>query len=61
VDGEMWLAVQGTPGASCVVEATSDFTTWTPVATNTLAWGSMVIDDPESKGLARRYYRAVAR
>jgi hypothetical protein len=53
------ITVRGTSGIPVVLEATSDFAEWTPIATNTPAGGSTTFYDPSPQ--LRRLYRAVAR
>ena len=51
--------VTSAPGQVVVIEATTDFVTWTPVQTN-LSTGSGLISfsDPQSRLFSRRFYRA---
>jgi hypothetical protein len=43
---------------SCLVEATTDFRTWTPVATAANPEGTVTLFDPASGLMDRRFYRA---
>jgi hypothetical protein len=59
------LRVVGTPIYSYVLDATTDFVTWTPLVTNTAValpnyaprWG-FEFSDPDSSDLEQRFYRA---
>ena len=53
------VTVRGTSGIPVILEATSDFLGWTPIATNTPAGGSTTFNDPSPQ--LRRLYRAVVR
>jgi hypothetical protein len=52
------LSVAG--GSTCVIWASPDLQTWTPIATNAVTNGSIVFTDTAAAGYATRYYRAVA-
>jgi hypothetical protein len=58
--GNLQLAVQGVPGGSYILEASSDLTAWTPVTTNSPSAtdGSVIFTDPQAGQFGRRFYRA---
>jgi hypothetical protein len=58
-NGVFQLLVNGYIGQQVVVDASPDLVTWTPIATNTLATGSVEISDAHAAGLQQRFYRAV--
>lgn len=55
------LRVSGGPNRTCVIEATKNLTSWTPIVTNTTsAGGSFDYTDSQSTFSEERFYRAVA-
>jgi hypothetical protein len=54
--GQFKARVYGTTGATNVVEASTDFGTWTPVVTNSI--GIYDFTDPTAGDYSRRFYRA---
>jgi hypothetical protein len=55
------LHLAGGPNRTCVIEASTNLTSWTSAFTNTTsARGSFQFTDTESGNPPRRYYRAVA-
>ena len=52
-------ATGGQPNGRLRIEASNDLRTWTAVATQVAADGSLRFLDPDSLGLASRYYRIV--
>jgi len=58
VNGELGLNLSGSGSLSWVVEASSDMTAWTPVATNQAPFRFEI---PVSARSRRGFYRAVAR
>jgi len=48
--------VTGTPGLSCVIQGSTDLTTWIPLQTNVLPFA---FTDPQSEGYPIRCYRAL--
>jgi subtilisin family serine protease len=59
--GEVRLQLRGQPGKTCVVEASSDLSHWTPISTNTSPNGVIEVVDPTAAGRSARFYRAVDR
>lgn len=59
-DGRPVLRAHGHPGATCVLEASSDLAAWTPLLTNVVVTGGVVMTDPAPGGAAR-FYRLVER
>jgi subtilisin family serine protease len=54
------LRVSGGPNRACVIEATTNLTSWTPIFTNTTsAAGTFDFADPQSASFTHRFYRAV--
>ncbi|HYG35534.1 MAG TPA: hypothetical protein VEC99_12155, partial [Clostridia bacterium] len=53
------FSLKGEPGATYVIETSSDLSKWSPVATNTLVEGSFQYTEPapETPGVTR-FYRA---
>jgi Immunoglobulin I-set domain len=49
------------PGATYVVEASSNLKVWTPIATNTAITASTAFVDPAAKNFTMRFYRVVVR
>jgi len=56
--GNVFLQLTGQPGARFAIDATTDFSSWTALATNTLDNGSFFYVDTSASALSRRYYRA---
>lgn len=54
------ISVQGYPGRPCVLEASTDFQSWTPVQTNTPPTGAWVWLEPASPAGPPRFFRAVS-
>jgi uncharacterized repeat protein (TIGR01451 family) len=59
--GSWQLTLRGQSGQTCTIEASTDLTAWTPIATNTLSGPTWVFEDLNSTNLTRRFYRAVSR
>jgi hypothetical protein len=58
--GAVQLVLNGAAGSICVIEASSNLASWSPVFTNTVpAAGSMLLNDPGAAGQKQRFYRAV--
>jgi hypothetical protein len=58
--GGFSFVLAGTPFATYRVQASTNLTTWTAIATNSLpASGVVTITDPQATTLSRRYYRAL--
>ncbi len=53
-----YYAVQGYPGQTVVIQASTNLTQWLPVSTNTLQGTALTLSDPLSPGRDQRYYRA---
>jgi hypothetical protein len=58
-NGVFQFTVSGYPGQTIVIQASQNLAQWIPLQTNTLTGTSLVIVDPASAMLPRRYYRAV--
>jgi uncharacterized delta-60 repeat protein len=56
--GQPRINLTGPVGAKILVEATSDFHTWTPVMTVTNTLGCVQVSDPTANGSKQRFYRA---
>ncbi|MBI2929695.1 MAG: S8 family serine peptidase [Verrucomicrobia bacterium] len=57
--GRFELSLNGTPGRTYLIEATTDLVNWTPVSTNTTAEdGTFRFVDAQYQPLGWRYYRA---
>jgi subtilisin-like proprotein convertase family protein len=59
-DGCARATLQGQPGKSYVIQASTDLLTWTPILTNTLSSNLWNFVDAKSTNYSRRFYRAVA-
>ena len=58
--GGLQLQLDGAPGTNAVViEASSDFRQWVPIATNALTNGSVQLLDSAATNLPHRFYRAL--
>jgi hypothetical protein len=57
-DGKVTLRVQGTSGANCAIEASSNLRTWEALAVVINKNGTVSFDDPGSKNQMQRFYRA---
>ncbi len=57
--GAFLLRLDGSPGATYIIEATSDFETWTEVARREATEGTFEFLDTSSIGQPSRHYRAV--
>jgi len=57
--GQMELLVEARPGQRVVLEASSGFTNWSPIATNTVTSSPFVVVDT-APGQRQRFYRAIA-
>jgi hypothetical protein len=55
--GKVTLRVDGTAGADYAVEASSDLSTWQPVAVAPNVNGTLSFDDPGGQNHAQRFYR----
>jgi hypothetical protein len=56
-DGVFQLQMQGVPGQSYVLEATTNFTDWVMVSTNSASDGMLYFTDPVLPSLSSRFYR----
>jgi hypothetical protein len=57
-EGVFQLSIRGTPGEVVVIDATTDFTQWTDIATLQIELdGTATVTDPESADLPKRFYR----
>jgi uncharacterized repeat protein (TIGR01451 family) len=57
-NGAFTLSLLGQPGQSYIIQASTDLTNWTPVATNTPVTGSFQYTDTNRSSFAHRYFRA---
>jgi uncharacterized repeat protein (TIGR01451 family) len=59
-NGQLHATLSGEPGLTYVVQASTNLTTWTPVATNTLPGsGLFKFVDADAPNFGHRFYRAV--
>jgi Fn3 associated len=49
----------GAAGSNYVLEATTNFTTWVPLSTNTAPSGAFILSDPNAKSFPMRFYRVI--
>jgi hypothetical protein len=55
------LQVPGVAGASCIIEASTNLTDWTPLFTNNASAGNVTFTDITATNRSFRYYRVVVR
>ena len=56
--GATQLLLSGTPSGRAVLQASTDFTNWTALATNTLSSnGQLIVSDPGATNYSYRFYR----
>lgn len=62
-DGRVQLLIHGRPGQEVVLETAPTLAPaiWSPVTTNSIAYGGTLVSDTSATNAATRYYRAVAR
>ena len=58
--GVFGFNVSGPPGATVIIEASSDLKTWIPIQTNSIGGGSLYFSDPQSQTNTLRFYRAIS-
>ena len=59
-NGAAQFYLSGQAGSNYVIQASSDFVTWTPLSTNLVPQSGFIpINDPGLATNARRFYRAV--
>jgi hypothetical protein len=56
--GVFGFDVSGPPGASVVIQASTDLQNWIPLQTNLLGSGLLYFSDSQSPANVRRFYRA---
>lgn len=56
--GTVEVLVQSASGNTIVVEASSDFETWSPILTNTLSLGTWTFTEPLVQGVDLQFFRA---
>jgi hypothetical protein len=56
--GVFGFDVAGPPGASVVIQASTDLQNWIPLQTNLLGSGLLYFSDAPSPANVRRFYRA---
>lgn len=59
-DGSARVSINGAPWTTTHVEASSDLTSWERIHTRVNVMGELAFVDPEARGAAQRFYRAVA-
>jgi uncharacterized delta-60 repeat protein len=57
-NGLSTLTLYAPSGQVVVVQASQDFQTWSPIATNTLGASPLFFTDPQSASFTRRFYRS---
>ena len=57
--GDLRIKLEGRAGLTYVLQASDDLSTWTGVATNQTASGTVFFVDPQAPSATPRYYRAV--
>lgn len=56
--GQVLLRLEGPSGVRFALDATTDFSNWTPISTNRLSDGEALYLDTSATALSRRFYRA---
>jgi len=56
--GNVYLRLTGTPGTRFAIDASTNFSSWTPISTNRLSDGEALYQDTSATALSRRFYRA---
>jgi hypothetical protein len=56
-DGSIQIVLEGCRNGTYVVEASVDLNTWTPVSTNRVRGGRILIEDRQAAELPMRFYR----
>jgi len=56
---QLQLNFTGVPGSNYVLEATTNFSTWTPISTNTALTNELFLLDPSATNYPYRYYRVL--
>jgi hypothetical protein len=60
--GQVEFQVAGLVGSTQVIQASSNLTVWTPIATNVIPGsGALLFTDPDATNYSRRFYRALQR
>jgi hypothetical protein len=52
------LQFRGLTAGQCVIETSTDLQVWTPLCTNNVVGGRVLITDPEGTQAPQRFYRA---
>ena len=58
-NGQFQLSFVGAPGSNYVLQASTNFTTWVPIATNTVISNPLILLDPMATNYRYRFYRAL--
>lgn len=58
--GQFGLNLVGEPGRTVVIQASTDFQTWTPIGSTLLGTTPIPFSDPQSALFPRRFYRLLA-
>jgi len=53
------LGFFGAPGSNYVLQATTNFSSWTPISTNTALTNQLNLLDPQATNFPYRYYRVL--
>jgi hypothetical protein len=57
-NGQFQFTLNGQNGSRYIIEASTDFMSWTPLSTNTLSGTSLLFTDGNAQSLDHRFYRA---
>jgi uncharacterized repeat protein (TIGR03806 family) len=58
-DRQLQLGFFGAPGSNYVLQATTNFSSWTPISTNTALTNQLNLLDPQATNFPYRYYRVL--
>jgi hypothetical protein len=57
--GQFQLGFAGAAGDTYVLQATTNFTDWTPISTNTATTNFFILTDPDATNFQNRFYRVL--
>jgi hypothetical protein len=57
--GQFQLGFEGVSNETYVLQATTNFTDWTPISTNTATTSFFILTDPDATNFQNRFYRVL--